>query len=243
MLTYNGIDTGSLMKVLKVTRSVLPPSEVKTLTIDGKAGGIFISKKDGMKRIEVEVLVLAEDPVSLRAKVRELADVLDADKPQSLTISDEPHLTDFGIIEGDTDIEEELKHGTGTISFLCPDPYSIGAERTVALTANGTTTVNNAGTAPSFPVITATATQDIGYFHISRGDDFGNDEFVEVGHSFVTGDVLEVDMSKGKVSINGEVRMAPLTLTSDFWSLSKRTNYIWCSAGFTIQLKYNERFK
>jgi predicted phage tail component-like protein len=229
MLNYKGIASDGKLKVLKVTRSVLPPSSNKLMEIDGKSGALFISKKHGVKKIEVEVAILG-DYVS---KKRDIADWLDADKPEALILSDEPDKTDFALIDGDTDMDEILDNGFGTITFICPDPYSVGADRTV-----NAGTINYGGTAETFPVVTATATASASQFSITNGDDN-----VTVNAPVVAGDVLMIDMSKGKVTKNGTLIMSTVTFESEFWSLKKGTNTVTSSAGFTTVLDFKERFK
>jgi predicted phage tail component-like protein len=242
MLTYKGISLEGKLKVLSVTRSLLPSSQLKTLELDGKAGGIFISKKHGMKKIEVEVAVIGATPENLREKVRELADLLDSEQPEALVFDDEPHLTDFAILEGETDMEEQLKLGTGAITFLCPNPYSVGAERSHSFE---TTTfdwkvydlVYN-GTAPVYPKVTVTFNGATTYFEMWLGENF-----VKVEFNFQAGTVLEMDFNTGKVLINGTLNLQALTLQSDFFPLKKGTNTISTSEFAGVVVSYNERFK
>jgi predicted phage tail component-like protein len=238
MLNYKGISSEGKLKVLKVTRSVLPPSSNKLMEIDGKSGALFISKKHGVKKIEVEIAIVG-DYVS---KKREIADWLDADKPEALVIEDEPDKTDFAIIDGDTDMDEILDNGFGTINFICPDPYSVGADRTHSF---GTVTVDWSvydlvynGTAPVFPLVTATFNAPTTYFEMWLGEDF-----VKVQYNFQAGTVLEIDMNTGKVSINGTVNMQTLTLDSDFFPLKKGTNTLSASEFVDVEVSYKERFK
>jgi predicted phage tail component-like protein len=239
--TYKGVSSIGKLKVLKVTRSLLPPSQNKFLEIDGMSGAKFISKKHGIKKIEVEVAIIDD---ALMSQVREVADWLDADQPEEFIASDEPTLKDFAILDGDIDLDEVFKVGFGTLVFLCPDPYSIGAEKTVSLTAGTTKTFTMEGTARSFPIVTATANSASSSFVVSRGDDKGNDDKVEIIFNFVGGEVVEIDFNTGKVTINGTINQQTITLDSDFWSLTpKSNNYIWSSSGFTSSLVYKERFK
>lgn len=243
MFTFNGTSSKGKLKVIGVTRSILPPSSNKVIEFDDRSGGFFVSKKYGMKQIIVSVMVIGANSANMRARVRDIAGWLDTEQPEVLIFDDEPNMRDFAILDGSTDLEEELKLGTGSLTFICPDPFSFGSERTVNLTTNGTTTVANAGTAETFPVVRATVTAPANKFTVTRKDSKGRSEQVTVNHAFATGDVLEIDMSKGKVSINGNVRMASVAPESDFWDLKKGNNTVDCPAGFTATVRYTERFK
>jgi predicted phage tail component-like protein len=233
MFTYKGISSEGKMRVVKVTRSVLPPSQLKMLEIDGKAGAYFISKKHGVKKIDLEVVILG-DYVN---KKRDIADWLDAMKPEALNISDEPNMTDFAILDGETDFDEILDNGFGTITFICPDPYSYGDERSVTLFA-GNDSIFNGGTAPSFPTITFNISSSTTSVKIETTDG----DYFEVKDDFVIGDVLVIDMEKGKVTRNGTLIMTKVTLESDFFSLKAgTTDFIGTTAQGSA--RFFERFK
>jgi predicted phage tail component-like protein len=233
MLNYKGISSDGKLKVLKVTRSVLPPSSNKLMEIDGRSGALFVSKKHGVKKIEVEIAILG-DYVN---KKREIADWLDADKPEALILSDEPNMTDFAILDGETDMDEILDNGMGKLSFICPDPYSFGGERSVSL-FTGDDSIFSGGTAPSYATFTFNipSTMSSVKFETTDGD------FFEVKDSFVAGDVLVIDMGKGKVTKNGTLIMSKVTLESDFFPLKAGTTSF---TGTTVQgsVRFIERFK
>jgi predicted phage tail component-like protein len=231
MLNYKGISSDGKLKVLKVTRSVLPPSSNKLMEIDGRSGALFVSKKHGVKKIEVEIAILG-DYVN---KKREIADWLDADKPEALILSDEPNMTDFAILDGETDMDEILDNGMGKLSFICPDPYSFGGETSASI-AVGVDTVHNTGTAPSFPVITFNLTASTSSVKVQNGD-----FHVEVKDNFVAGDVLVIDMKTGKVTRNGTLVMSKVTLESEFFPLTVGENTFNSTAQGIVT--YDKRFK
>jgi predicted phage tail component-like protein len=233
-ITYKGVSSQGKLKVLKVTRSVLPPSQVKLLDVEGRSGAFFISKKHGVKKIDVEFVVIGDE---LRDNIRDIADWLDAEKPEALICSDEPDKTDFAILDGETDLDEQLKAGFGTLTFICPDPYSIAASRTVNLVA-GSNTVTYNGTAPTYPKVTATFTTAQTSFEISNGK-----EKVKINASLATTSKLVVDFNTGKITINDTLNLQTLTLDSDFFPLKKGSQTLTVSAGANVSLTYNERFK
>jgi predicted phage tail component-like protein len=230
--TYKGISSQGKLKVVKVTRSILPPSQNKFLEMDGKPGALFLSKKHGIKKIEVEVAIISG---TLRGDIRDIADWLDADQPSEFTASDEPDLLDYAILDGDTDVDEIYEAGFGTITFLCPDPYSRRWEVTESLVA-GANSVWYDGTAPTYPVITATFSTAKTFFEISNGVDK-----VRIEGSLSTTTTLVIDFNTGKVTLNGTLNQQTITLDSDFFSIKKGTNTITVSSGATM--KFTERLK
>lgn len=236
--TYKGETSPSFLKVMKVTRSILPPSEVKMLTVEGASGSYFVKKRNGVGKIEVEVAIVGDSPKNLRQNVRILAGFLDAEKPEPLVFADEPDLTDFGIVDGDTDVDEIFRVGTGTITFLCPKPYSQGLKKEFNVQHKTPFTVG--GTAETFPVFKLTFTAAASYVKLKNGE-----EFVELRDSFTTGDVVVVDTQTGKITVNGSLSPTILTLDSDFFSLKPGTNSleITTDGTVTVSMNYNEMWK
>jgi predicted phage tail component-like protein len=233
MLTYKGETSEGRFTVRKVTRSVLPPSQLKMVEVDGKAGAMFISKKHGVKQIDVEIAIIG-DYVN---KKRDIADWLDAEKPEALILSDEPDKTDFAILSDSTDMDEILDNGFGTLTFLCPDPYSIGAEKTHNL-ASGNRTVTYNGTAQVYPTLTVTFSTNQTAFEISNGE-----VKMRIEANLTTASTLVIDMNTGKITINGTLNQQTMTLDSDYFPLKKGTNALTISAGASVVVRYKERFK
>jgi predicted phage tail component-like protein len=236
--TYKGTSSQGLLKVLKVTRSVLPPSQLKTLEVDGRSGAYFISKKHGIKRIAFEVALISNSETDLRSDVRTLADFLDADKPEALVCSDEPDKTDFAILDGETDLDEIVKVGFGTINFICPDPYSQGNTIVTKNLVAGSNSVTYNGTAPVYPTMTVTFTASVTSFEISNGT-----KKMHIDASMGTTSTLVIDCNTGKITINNVLNLQTITLDSDFFPLVKGTQTLTVSAYANVTLSYKERFK
>ncbi|MEH7116913.1 distal tail protein Dit [Neobacillus vireti] len=245
MFTFKGNNSDTFLKVLKVRQSVLPSSKISMVEVAGRSGAYFVKKEHGVRTIEIEVAIIGASQTDLRNKVRQIADWLDSEQPEALTFSDEPDKIYYAILDRETDLEEIVSLGTGTLKFTCPDPFAYATnETTLSLVAGGTTEIDLAGTARVYPVVTATVNTATNLFRISRGDAFGNDDKLEVSFSFAVGDQLEVDFMKGTVKINGTLQMQTLTLDSDFYYLEpKGKNFVWTSGEFTSQMKFSERFK
>lgn len=236
--TFKGKQAPSSVRVMSVTRSILPTSDLKMMEVSGQAGSYFIKKKHGVRQIEVELAVIGSTPEDMRAKVRELAGFLDSDKPEPLVLPDEPNLTDYAIVEGDTQLEEILKVGMGTVVFICPKPFSTGEEVIQTVTHNVPFTVN--GTAETFPETTIKFSSPATRVKIELGD-----EFVELVDSFTTDDVVVINHNTGKIMVNGSIAQSILTLDSDVFSLKVGSNIAKISTDGTasVTMKYNEMWK
>ncbi|MBA4542004.1 phage tail family protein [Thermoactinomyces daqus] len=101
-----------------------------------------------------------------------------------------------------------------------------------------TSDIANNGTAPTYPVITATMGQASTYLKISSGADF-----VYISRNFVAGDVVVIDCAKAIATVNG-VRV-PVSLDSNFFALSKGAiNITTDPAGVAdVTISYAERWK
>jgi predicted phage tail component-like protein len=238
-MTFNGVssDAYPYLKILKVGHSVLPSSNISMVDVAGRAGSYFVYKRLGTRTIEVEVAIVGTSQSYFRSKVRELADWLDVDKPTALSFSEDPTISYYAIVDGDTSIDQILAIGTGTIKFICPDPFAYGASRTVSL-VTGPNTVTYNGTADAYPVMTVTFSSAQTSFEVSNGT-----EKIHIDADLATTSTLVIDFSLGKITINDVLNMQTLSLDSDFFPLKKGTNTLTVSAGANVSMTYNERFK
>jgi len=76
MINFNGVDLGEYLTVNNIDRSILPAQENTTINIPGRAGSLFVKKKDGSKPIPCEITIVEENSGLLRLKLNELASVL-----------------------------------------------------------------------------------------------------------------------------------------------------------------------
>lgn len=237
MFTYKGITSEGRVRVLNVSRTLLPSSEVTTTDIEGNVGLYFVKKTHGVRVIRMDLAIIGDTPEDLMDRVEDVADWLDADKPEPLVLNDSPDRTFYAIVQGDTSLDEQLKYGFFTVEFICPDPYSYGAERTENL-VSGVNSITYNGTAPTYPTMTITFPSAIPNIQIDNGEDI-----MELTYSFDTTTTLEINSQTGKITINGEINSQIMSLTSDFFPLKKGSNTINVSEGASIVMKYKERFK
>ncbi|PTY76927.1 hypothetical protein B5V89_16495 [Heyndrickxia sporothermodurans] len=152
-VTYAGVDISRFFLIQKITRSILPPREISTLTVPSRHGAYFTGARYGIRKIDIELTVFGNSPVEYMNIIRFFAYSLDIEEPTELIISDEPDKQYFAILSGDTDMLDELMRiGKGTLTFLCPDPFAYSTtEKTFVPDADNIFLFNNEGTTTTFP--------------------------------------------------------------------------------------------
>lgn len=166
--TFNGNHSSGYFIVNRVGRTMLPNISPKLLTIPNRPGAYDFGSEIGMREFSVDVTIIQTSPGLLVSMLRIISDWLCTDKAAPLMFDDEPGKTYYAKISGDTQIDTLVSMGTGTIKFICPDPYAYGARKTLLL-PGPSSAVTNAGLADTYPVITAKFTKSTPYFAIGNG--------------------------------------------------------------------------
>lgn len=182
--------TDDLIKVVDVFRTVLPPKEVRSLSVPMRDGAYYAGQNYGARVIEVDILLHASSPEDYHDRQRLLAYFLDSEGPQPLWFSDEPELMYFAVLIENTNLDEILYIGKGTLRFLCPNPYAYTCDVTLLSddgdnqdvyevlprekvflpdVSTGTDKrfeIENFGTAPTYPVFTTRFVNDSSHLAI-----------------------------------------------------------------------------
>src|SRR5690606_26134783 len=77
----------------------------------------------------------------------------------------------YALVDGELELDEIFSTGRGEITFICPDPYKYGAEKSVETTSD-TFIVENNGTAEAEPIIELTATEKAAFAMVSNGEEY-----------------------------------------------------------------------
>jgi predicted phage tail component-like protein len=141
--------------IQNIQRSILPPREISLLTVPARHGAYFTGARYGVRKIDVELIVLADTPTQYMQTLRFLAFCLDIEEPSELVISDEADKHCFAILSGETDMVNDLMTvGKGTLSFICPDPFAYANDSKTITPVNRLFTFHNEGTTTTFPKFT-----------------------------------------------------------------------------------------
>ncbi len=226
MFTFNGIPSDSFSVSVKDVKQPILPTYSLNLTTAPNKNGAFLSRTKRLepKEIEVSIVVRATSQSDLRTKIRSIAAWLYTDDVKPLVFSDEPDKTYQAIISGDTNIDEILNIGEGTLKFICPDPFAYGQAKTLSLPGS-TPQFNYGGSVETYPIFTVNITGSILEWKVTNS----KGEFTKVTDSFKAGDVVVVNTHTGKVTLNGATRMNILDLDSDFFALKPGKNVLQIS--------------
>src|SRR5699024_3814426 len=159
-MIFNGIEKD----YLKVTRGRNRPSWAPVERMFSESslmtGAHLSSTKTNIRAIIVPVFISAESFSDLQKVKEDLANWLIHREPKELIFKDEPDRVYYAVVDGALDLDELVRWGDGTITFLCPDPHKYAKEEVSYDIAGGLTTLNNKGTANANPILELTATKD-----------------------------------------------------------------------------------
>ncbi|MDQ0414239.1 distal tail protein Dit [Mesobacillus stamsii] len=212
MMIFNGVDTKDLIDITKITGRGPATQEIIRKSVPGMDGSLYVKKNRPERPINVEFDLVGLSLEDMRQKVDDLNVILNTDGPVPIVFNDEPNKTYYGSLNGQPSWDEFLFIGSGAINIICLDPYKYGFEENITL---GNYPILNGGTAETNPIITATFTATASEYKI----DHSNGKFVRVIYNFVVGDVLTIDLTKRKVTINNNLQM---------------TAYDWHSVPFSL---------
>lgn len=133
------------------------------------AGAHLSHSKRQVREIGVPVFILADSFSDLQELKEDMASWLIHDEPKELIFKDEPERTYYAVVDGGLDLDELIRWGEGTITFICPDPYKYGPEKTYKL--DDVSTIENKGTAEAEPIFELTAKEKTAFAMISNGAD------------------------------------------------------------------------
>lgn len=101
--------------------------EIYKLTVPHRPGSYYLGKRTPERVIEVDFSLKGVSFFELRKRIDELNDLLSTDEPVTISFTDEPELTYYGIKENVEEKLEKSKIHQATITFICPSPYKLGA--------------------------------------------------------------------------------------------------------------------
>lgn len=164
-------------RVMKVTRE--PKPLPLTLSIDGN------SRSD------------------LLEKAEELAEWLNTDDVAPLIFDDQPNRIYWSILDGAVDEDEIVSFSKASLEFICLDKTSM--ERNITID-NKITKVINGHESTSWKTKTEFTEKQSGYelqFNSPGKSDLRDICKIKLNYEFIRGDVLEIDYSKRKITVNG----------------------------------------
>lgn len=175
MITLDGVKIPDYVKVNAVEFSVLPTITNRLLSIRGRKGQFFAGQDVGQRKISVQITLVSQKINGVMALASDFAKWLYHEKPVDLVIADEPHKTYKVVFEGDSDIEETVSIGQGTLTFICTEPFAFGsdyAKRFTPTAEDDVLSVTNTGNTETYPVIDLEVKENITNISVISKDGF-----------------------------------------------------------------------
>lgn len=158
-VTFNGIDLSKWIEVSDVQRNIGQNRKATLIKVGTSNGKRFISTSAD----EGTIVVKGDVMYQLVSQRRDLAAALATDEPMQLIFDDEPDKYYMAICDQQTTMSEEQFLGEAVITFVVPDDLAHSVTTsTVSGSSGADILINNDGSAPTAPVITAAMKSDNG---------------------------------------------------------------------------------
>ena len=166
---YAGVRLDNV-SILERNQPYWAPKSNELITVPGRPGAVFTRQQTEVLTISLTVLVDKVPGVPFSLTAEEFATWLNGyDEPQALVFDSDPNRTYFAILDGDVDVEQVVRYAKVGITFICPDPYKYGNEKTATIDAGSIVTVG--GTAETKPVIEVTMRGSSTYVAVGNGEE------------------------------------------------------------------------
>lgn len=154
-VSFNGIILPNNIRVKDVRHSILPPVSQNAITIPGRAGALPLGNTIDVRKIEMDIVILAPNEREMPKYASILANWLLYDEPKKLEIEDMVNLGRYymAMYTGESSIEELSRAGNTTLTFLCYDPYAYTTEEEITFSPQEVIRLSNLGDTPIYPKI------------------------------------------------------------------------------------------
>jgi len=176
-IMYRGIHSDTFGLSVQTDPNFLPPTTLNTIDFPGIPGSYYVSAKLGMRPIPLTIGFAGSDLQDYESRLRALADWLSPEKGLGEYISDnEPDKVYYAVLSDQSvqRIKEIARVGQGTITLMAPDPYAYDPEKTQTINdptgGEADPTIDNEGTAETYPVFTAEVLESITLLQIVKDD-------------------------------------------------------------------------
>ena len=132
------------------------------------------------RTIEVELDVnYRESPFTREEVIDDINAWLVTDEPKPINFAREPNKLYYGMITGAIEPTDFVGFSSLKVTFICLDPYKYSVKQYKNTAISDSISLQNAGTAPTYPIIQARALKDSTSFLISKNDE----DYFMVGQS------------------------------------------------------------
>lgn len=156
-------------------RPTWAPLKRNLLSIPGYPGARLLNTQTEIRVLSIPVGIIVPDGSDLETLKEEIAGWLITDQPAELIFDIEPNRTYLAIVDDSFDPDEFVALGTGTLKFICPMPYKLGAvqEKILAIEKGDLkASIRNNGSVESNPVIDITVGAQSPFLDVWNGDEY-----------------------------------------------------------------------
>lgn len=177
-LRFNSVKKDYIICERGKRRSAFAPIRRNLLTVPGMAGAYLEGTETEVRIIEQPIVINGKDRFDVRKLEEDLSDWLFTEQSAELIFDDEPDRTYYAVVDGSLDIEDIVRFGKGTITFICPDPYKYGQKKSITPVTNLTAPVviSNQGKMETPPNFKVTLKQQTTYLDI-----IGDQDYMRIG--------------------------------------------------------------
>lgn len=167
----NGVVKPSWLLVNSIDTSIMPNITQKTEKVPKRAGMYDFGNEIAERKFNIDITIVATDSADLKSKIRLLQDYLYYENPVPFVLDDEPGITYFVKLSGDSNTKDTLRIGQGSITLVAYDPYGYGTESTINFTS-GSATVDYTTQVFTTPVMEFTFTGNTTEFLLLKDNDY-----------------------------------------------------------------------
>lgn len=146
---FNGKKLNDLVVIEKITRTLVPPSEVQAYAVPGSHGQVFSNSRYGVRRISVDIRIVEETYEQALEVQLVLASRLYSEKPAELVLNDIDY-SNFALLTSEVELENVYDTLQGTLEFTCYDPFNYGETIEVLVEESGVSGIYLGG--PGTPI-------------------------------------------------------------------------------------------
>lgn len=218
-MIFNGYDFSEYLRV-NPTRRMNPPVTVKSKTVQGRDGSVFMrSQLDPLPiPVHVRLNVRSHGHRQIAKLRRKLTSWLVTGQPAKLVLPDEPDLYYMAMLTNSAELSNLWSTGAADLEFTAYDPVAYGTERRASVGASAVLPVG--GTYETWPTFDLTATSAAKVKVL----DYDTGAFVMTSAAAASGAHVVVDMQEQTIRVNGN--LAAIDLSSDFFALNPGDNSI-----------------
>ncbi|TCP32189.1 putative phage tail component-like protein [Scopulibacillus darangshiensis] len=226
-ITYRGNHSDAFGLAVKTNPSLLPDFSLITQGVPNRDGAYFIKSKYGMRPIPLEIGFVANNLSDYLSRFRALAEWLRPDLGEGELVDDnEPDKKYYAVLSEQSikRLDNIAKAGQGQLTLICPKPYAYGEKITQTLDQNNSLVTLFASQSspyamnlspvdaqPKFTVTFSGAATEYKITHQESG------KYIRVIYNFSASDILEIDVSKRKISVNGAVNRTIFDWSGSRW--------------------------